>query len=132
MNVYYFLAPQEPAPQLPSPAGFFFFVEAAAGFAAGAAAAGAAVSAGEAGAAAAAGVAGGAGVAGVAGVAALLAAGSAVVVVAAAAGDPADGLEPVVGAVGSGADPPHAATPSAVTAKPKILFRSVISIALPP
>jgi hypothetical protein len=131
MNVDYFLAPQEPAPQLPSPAGFFFFVDAAAGLAAGPAA-GAAVSAGGAGEAGAAAAAGVAGVAGAAGDAGLLAAGFEGLAVPAAAGAAVEGLAPVAGEVGWGADPPHAATPSAVAAKPKILFRSVISIALPP
>ena len=38
----------------------------------------------------------------------------------------------VAGVAGSGAEPPQAATPSAAAANPKILSRSVISIAFPP
>jgi hypothetical protein len=36
------------------------------------------------------------------------------------------------GVLGSGLEPPHAATPSAAAANPKILSRNVISIGFPP
>ena len=135
MKLGYFLALQEPAPQLASP-GFFFPAGVAAGLAPGPGAAPglAAVVAvdeegdeGDAGAGlaivgaeGAAGAAAGDGVAGVevsaAGV--IGAAGGGV----AAVGD--------AGVLGSGFEPPQAATPSAAAANPKILFLSVISIAI--
>ena len=136
----YFLAPQEPAPHAPS-LPFFLpgaaaapgFAGAAPGFAAAAgAAAGAAGVAGAAGAAAAGDdivggfAAGAAGVSGAAGVAGVEVSAAGVIGVAAAGGGGA------VGVAGSGADPPQAATPSAAAANPKILSRSVISIAIPP
>jgi molybdopterin synthase sulfur carrier subunit len=124
------LAEQEPAPQPPSLAGFFFFVAVAAGLATGAANAAAGVAAGAGVAAAGAGASGDATAAGVAGAAGVLAAGSVPEVAAPAAGaeDPAAGDAGVAGA--GTADPPQAATPSAVAARPKIRLRRVISISV--
>jgi hypothetical protein len=120
------LAEHEPAPQPPSLAGFFFFVAVAAGFASDAGVAAAA--AGIAGAGVAAGMLA-AGVVEVAGVvaAAGVAAGAAGISVAAAAAGAGDALAGV-GETAGGVDPPHAATPSAAAANPKIRFRSVISL----
>jgi hypothetical protein len=124
----YFLAEQEPAPQPPSLAGFFFFVVVAAGLAsaAGIAAAGLAGAAGDA-AGIAAGLASAAGAVAAAGVAGVLAAMSVPVAVAAAAGAGEAAL-PEAGDVAGGVDPPQAATPSAAAAKPKIRFRRVMSM----
>jgi hypothetical protein len=123
------LAEQDPAPQLPSLAGFFFLVDVAAGFVsvfASVAAAGVEVvvavefAAGVGVVVVVDGVVAAAGV----GVAAVLVALS--VVVAA----PAAGAAPVVaaGELAGGVEPPHAATPKAAAANPKILFLSVMSI----
>jgi hypothetical protein len=123
----YFLAEQEPAPQPPSLAGFFFFVAVAAGLpsAAGMAAAGLAGAGVAAGIAA--GLASDAGAVAAAGVAAVLAAVSVPVVVAAAAGA-GEAAAPEAGDVAGGVEPPQAATPSAAAAKPKIRFRRVMSM----
>jgi hypothetical protein len=110
------LAEQEPAPQLPSLPVFFFLVVVA-GLPS-LAAAGVGVAAG-----AAAGVAAGM-AAGVAGVLAAVSVGLAAAPPAGATALPLD-----AGEVAAGVEPPHAATPRAAAANPKIRFRRVMSIA---